>query len=154
MKKNIYIFSVPVIVIVFVLSAVNLYAASKTPQDMAEQSLLYFDKGMMFVETGDFKRAANMFRRSVSNNKNFSEAYNMLGFSLRKMGKYESAIKYYKKALEINPDFAEAHEYIGEAYLGLGDRDTSHEHYMILKKMGSKQAEVLMEKINEYDKKG
>ena len=93
-----------------------------------------------------------MFRKAVSLKKDFVEAYNMLGFSLRKQGNYDEAIKNYKKALSLNPEFAEAHEYIGEAYLGTGDRGSAWEHYAALQKLGSKEAEELGRKIEEYDK--
>ncbi len=76
----------------------------------------------------------------------------MLGFSLRKIGKYEQSLKYYKKAIEIKPDFAEAHEYIGESYLGIGDRESAWKHYTILVDLESEQADVLLEKIEVYDR--
>jgi tetratricopeptide (TPR) repeat protein len=94
-----------------------------------------------------------MFMRAVSLKKDHTEAYNMLGFSLRKSGEYEDAIKNYKKALEINPDFPEAHEYIGEAYLSIGNRDLAWKHYTELRRLESEEAEELLEKIKEFDNK-
>ena len=112
----------------------------------------YYDRGLSFVEVKDYRRAASMFRRATKIKTDYAEAYNMLGFSLRKSGKYEDAIKSYKKALELNPEFAEAHEYLGEAYLAIDEKAMALEHHAILIGLGSEEADELLEKIEEYDR--
>jgi tetratricopeptide (TPR) repeat protein len=124
---------------------------SSFTRDPEEEARIAYEKGQAYVEQEQYSKAANNFRRAISYKSDFVEAYNMLGFSLRKQGKYDAAIKQYKKALDINPDFAEAHEYIGEAYLGIGDRDSAWKHYTILVGLGSEEAGELLEKIETYD---
>ena len=124
---------------------------SSFTRDPEEEARIAYEKGQAFVEQEQYSKAANSFKRAISYKSNFAEAYNMLGFSLRKQGKYDAAIKQYEKALKINPNFAEAHEYIGEAYLGIGDRDSAWKHYTTLVGLGSEEAGELLEKIKEYD---
>jgi Flp pilus assembly protein TadD len=102
------------------------------------------------VEAGRFGRAVALFRRAVRTRRDFPEAYNMLGFSLRKRGRYKSAIRSYEKALRLRPDFPEAHEYIAEAYLGLGDLDKAEYHYEILEGLDGELAAELYEKIEDF----
>jgi tetratricopeptide (TPR) repeat protein len=122
----------------------------KTKTEREGEAAGFYNQGIDYVNEGNFKRAVNLFRRAIASKRDFHEAYNMLGFSLRKIGKYEQSLKYYKKALELKPDFAEAHEYIGESYLGIGDRESAWKHYTILVGLDKEQADVLLEKIEEY----
>ena len=46
-----------------------------------------------------------------------ADAYNMLGYSHRKLKNYETAERYYNKALAINPKHKGALEYQGELYV-------------------------------------
>ena len=46
-----------------------------------------------------------------------ADAYNLLGFSHRKMKNFETAERFYKKALAINPKHKGALEYLGELYV-------------------------------------
>jgi tetratricopeptide (TPR) repeat protein len=124
---------------------------SSFTRDPEQEARIAYERGQAFVEAEQYSKAANSFRRAISYKSDFAEAYNMLGFSLRKDGKHKAAIKQYQKALKINPNFEEAHEYIGEAYLGIGDRDSAWKHYGVLKDLGSEEAEELLERIQEYD---
>jgi tetratricopeptide (TPR) repeat protein len=124
---------------------------SSFTRDPEKEARIAYEKGQAYVEQKEYSKAANSFKRAISYKSDFAEAYNMLGFSLRKDGKYKAAIKQYEKALSINPDFAEAHEYIGEAYLGIGDRDSAWKHYTVLVGLGREEAGELLEKIEAYD---
>ncbi len=154
MRKKLQLLSV-VTVIFIITSATLAFTASSTYKTKTEregEAASFYNQGLDYINEGDFKRAVNLFRRAIANKRDFHEAYNMLGFSLRKIGKYEQSLKYYKKAIEIKPDFAEAHEYIGESYLGIGDRESAWKHYTILVDLESEQADVLLEKIEVYDR--
>ena len=58
-------------------------------------------------------------------------------------------IKIYKQEAEKNPDDAEAHYNLGVAYLQLNDRDSAIDQYKILKKLDTRLANKLFDKINE-----
>jgi Flp pilus assembly protein TadD len=50
-----------------------------------------------------------------------ADAWNMLGFSSRKMGDLKFASKAYAKALKLNPGHLGALEYQGEMFIQMGD---------------------------------
>ena len=50
-----------------------------------------------------------------------ADAWNMLGYSARKMGDLKAASKAYAEALKINPGHLGALEYQGEMYIQTGD---------------------------------
>lgn len=137
---------------VFAVGSGSSGGGSRFAGDPEKEARSLYEKGQALVEKEKYSQAASLFRRAISLKSDFAEAYNMLGFSLRKDGKYDAAIRQYKKALDINPKFAEAHEYIGEAYLGIGDRDSAWKHYTILVGLGSEEAGELLTKIEEYDR--
>ncbi len=118
-----------------------------------EEAKANFDKGVDYSNKGDYANAIIFLRKSVGLNPFVPEAYNMLGFSLRKSGKFEEAVKEYKRAIAMRPKFAEAHEYLGEAYLQMGKRDLAWKEYLTLEKLKSGEAKELLEKIEEYDMK-
>ena len=47
-------------------------------------------------------------------------AYNLLGFAMRKLGHYRRALAHYQQALDLNPYHRGALEYLGETYLEMG----------------------------------
>ncbi|MBI3992007.1 MAG: tetratricopeptide repeat protein, partial [Candidatus Lambdaproteobacteria bacterium] len=77
-------------------------------------------KAMMLIETGRFAEALPVLEGVIAKNARNADAFNLLGFSKRKLGRYEEALRDYDAALRINPKHRGAHEYIGEAYLALG----------------------------------
>ena len=64
-----------------------------------------------------------------------ADAYNLLGFSHRKLGDFRKAMAFYAEALRIDPSHKGAHEYIGEAYLETGNLSKAKEHLAKLDKI-------------------
>jgi tetratricopeptide (TPR) repeat protein len=81
-----------------------------------------------FVKQQDWKAAIAALEKSLGMNSKNADAYNLLGFSNRKMGNYEEAFRFYAKALEIDPKHRGAHEYVGEAYLKTDNLAKAKEH--------------------------
>ena len=110
-----------------------------------------YNQGLKLSDQKEYAKAAEKFQSAIAANKDYVEAYNMLGFSLRHLGDYQKALAAYRTALKMRPDFAEAHEYIGEAYLSMGDLADAVRHYMILQKLKkAEQAADLWGKISAY----
>jgi tetratricopeptide (TPR) repeat protein len=118
-------------------------AMGKSAQD-------WYDAGYAASQAENYREAVRNFRRAVSLNRDYAEAYNMLGFSLRKLGRVKEALANYEKALKLKPDFPEAREYYGEAHLQNGNLAGALEQYRILEQSGSAEAQELLEKIEEY----
>ena len=114
----------------------------------------YFDRGQKAFENGDWKDAVNNFKKAVAEDSTNAEAYNLMGYSYRRMGKADSAFSAYAKALDIDPDHLGAHEYLGETYLLVGDAEKAHGQLAILTYLCGKQCEEtvkLREAIKQHE---
>ena len=72
-----------------------------------------------YIEDGSFTKAISQLNKEVERRPDDADAWNLLGFSLRKSGNYQDAEKAYTKALNIDPKHTRAMEYMGELYLTL-----------------------------------
>ena len=86
--------------------------ADKKPQE--------YKQGLKAINAKDFQAGVDWMTKAVAASPKDPDAYNYLGFSLRKLHRYPEAIENYKKALELDPKHKGAHEYLGEAYLEIG----------------------------------
>lgn len=106
--------------------------AAQTPRQQAEW--YYRDaydgvvKGSKELAAGNAKSAGKRFRRALDRSREavaldstYAEAWNLVGFTSRKLGDYPHSFEAYRVALRIQPDFALAHEYYGEGLLETGD---------------------------------
>ncbi|MEM7267732.1 MAG: tetratricopeptide repeat protein [Pseudomonadota bacterium] len=73
------------------------------------------------VEQGRYADAIPKLRTVGAAEPQNADAFNLLGFALRKTEDYEGSSEAYKTALTINPRHLDALEYQGELYLALGD---------------------------------
>jgi Flp pilus assembly protein TadD len=80
------------------------------------------------IEAGQFKAAIPLLEGVVARDERNADAYNWLGYAVRKDGDPARAIPIYQKALAIDPKHRGAHEYIGEAYLMVGDLASARQH--------------------------
>jgi len=121
-------------------------SASSSPVTATE----WYDTGYKASQSGKYSDALEDFKKAVSLNANYAEAYNMLGYCTRQLGHAADAFAFYDKALSLKPNFPEAREYYGEAYLQAGDLTKAVQQYVILQKAGNKNAKELFEKIDEF----
>ena len=110
----------------------------------------WYDLGYVASQEERYREGVRSFRKALSLNRDYAEAYNMLGFSLRKLGRVKEALANYEKALKLKPDFPEAREYYGEAHLQNGNLEAALEQYRILEQSGSEEAQELLARIEEY----
>ena len=80
-----------------------------------------FQEGKKAIAAQDWKTAIAALNKAVAAEPKNADAYNYLGYALRKDGDVEHALEAYGQALTLNPRHKAAHEYLGEAYLMLGD---------------------------------
>jgi Flp pilus assembly protein TadD len=73
------------------------------------------------IKANDYRGAIADLNALIDKGVQHADAYNLLGFSLRKSGDTKNALTFYKKALEFDPNHKGALEYSGELYVQLGD---------------------------------
>jgi tetratricopeptide (TPR) repeat protein len=86
------------------------------------------------IKAKDFASARDDLFEIVKTNAH-ADAYNLLGFALRKSGDYKNALTYYKIALDYDRDHKGAHEYLGELYVETKQPEKAREHLAILTKL-------------------
>jgi tetratricopeptide (TPR) repeat protein len=134
-----------------------------TPRQEAER--LYGDayddvaRAKQDVVDGKDKNATKRFRRALDRGQHavaldsmYFEAWNLVGFTSRKLDDYPGAIAAYDRCLKIKPDYAPAREYLGEAYVELGKPAKAREQLAWLERLSqADQAKSLRTQIESYE---
>jgi Flp pilus assembly protein TadD len=87
------------------------------------------------IRAQKWKSAISMLKTIVANDSRNADAFNLLGFSLRKSGDWKNAEGFYLKALKLNPRHKGANEYLGELYVETGHLDKAKERLERLAKL-------------------
>ena len=72
--------------------------------------------GISLATIGNTDKAVEVFKKVISLNSNFIEAYLNLGKTLNTIGDFDQAIKIYNQILSINPYSIDAHFSIGDIH--------------------------------------
>ena len=118
--------------IVIALATSQAWAASSTSSSTKPVSSDYV-AGKKAADAGDYETAVGNLKKAVATDPTSADAYNLLGYSYRKLGDTDAAFENYKTALGLNRNHRGAHEYIGELYLETGNLEKAKEH---LNKLG------------------
>ena len=100
-----------------------------------------------------YEKALSRLEDAVAADPDDADAWNLVGFSHRKLERYEPALKGYARALAIDPRHTEAIEYLGELYLALDDLPQAQEQLARLGEIcgsGCEEYEELKEAIEGY----
>ena len=79
------------------------------------------------IDDKQYEAAILDLQKMVAKDDNNADAYNLLGFSNRKIKNYDVAEKYYLRALTLNPKHKGAMEYLGELYVETDRMDKANE---------------------------
>ncbi len=112
-----------------------------------------YARAVKLFEAGDYAGAIPLLRKTVAADSHNADAYNLLGFSHRKLGDVEAALAHYGKALALKPKHRGANEYLGELYLELGELAKARERLKVLDKacfFGCEEYRELKAKIKAY----
>jgi tetratricopeptide (TPR) repeat protein len=101
-----------------------------------------------------YSKARENFRTATAAQPNAKEAWNLLGFTSRKLGDYEASLAAYEKALALAPDYPEAIEYRAELYVVTGRFTQAKEAYAVLLKSSPSYAGVLKTSMKDFLKSG
>lgn len=88
--------------------------------DYKETAGCWFYQGLAFGMTGQYDRAAEAFRRSLTIDAKSAETYVNLGVSYANLGRYGEAAEVFREALNIDPRQPEALSNLGAVYSRLG----------------------------------
>lgn len=102
------------------------------------------DDARTLITEERYEDALAKLERVVAGDEGNADAWNLIGFSLRKLGRYEPAMDGYARALAIDPRHLEAIEYLGELHLALGDLEEAEKQ---LARLG----EICASGCDEYD---
>jgi tetratricopeptide (TPR) repeat protein len=94
-----------------------------------------FRAAVSAIDSGNFAAAIPLLEAVIARDARNADAYNYLGYAVRKNGDPARSIGIYQKALELDPRHRGAHEYIGEAYLALDDLPKAKVHLAALDKL-------------------
>lgn len=78
--------------------------------------------GMLCMETGDFKKSGDAFRKALEMDPENFTVHFRLGLFYDRQEKWDDAVKSLQKAIEINPTSGKAHHSLGFVYESLGNR--------------------------------
>ena len=95
-------------------------------------------------------KQVDKFMRATQLDPDYYEAWNMLGYSLRKTGDSKKAFEAYWECLRLKPDYVPAHEYLGEAYLEAGNLEKAQTELTWLKDKDAALAAQLEKHIQKY----
>jgi len=81
------------------------------------------DKAHALIADGELNKATEQLEKVVEQDKSNADAWNLLGYSWRKLDKNRKSDKAYARALKIDPEHRGALEYQGELFIKTGKKD-------------------------------
>jgi len=97
-----------------------------------------------------FREARDKFQAATAADPQMKEAWNMLGYTTRRLGEYQLSLEAYDKALALAPDYPEAIEYRAELFLLTGRFDQVKDAYAQLTQKAPSYAGVLKESMRDW----
>jgi tetratricopeptide (TPR) repeat protein len=97
-----------------------------------------------------FRKARDNFRSAAAAEPTMKEAWNMVGYTSRRVGDYEESLAAYDKALALAPDYPEAIEYRAELFLLTGRLAQVRDAYAVLQKFSPSYAATLKTSIKDF----
>jgi tetratricopeptide (TPR) repeat protein len=97
-----------------------------------------------------FLAARAKFEDAAKADPTTKEAWNLIGYTSRRLGEYDKSLAAYEKALALNPTYSEAIEYRAEAYLALNRLDDAKAAYLTLFASARNHASVLMQSMQKW----
>jgi tetratricopeptide (TPR) repeat protein len=96
-----------------------------------------------------YAEAREKFRAAAAADPNMKEAWNLVGYTSRRLGDYEASLKAYDAALKLQPDYPEAIEYRAELFLLTGRLDDAKAAYAQLVRSSPSYANTLLQSMRD-----
>ncbi len=81
----------------------NSETVNETSLSNKKKAMKFYDEGQAYFRKGQFGNAVVEFNKAVKKDKNFAFAWDMLGYSYRKLENYKKAVECYDKSLKVDP---------------------------------------------------
>ena len=133
---------IPATLIAFTTLAAPSFAAGSEDGTAATASAGSYAEAKGLAYKGKYAEAREMLKAITAAEPGNADAWNMLGYSSRKMGDLKAASKAYAKALKINPGHLGALEYQGEMFIQTGDADKAKANLATLQGLCGNCAEL------------
>ena len=121
MKPVLHRLTVATLVALIGLSSVPAFAAGSDTASSTPATVGSYKEAKALAYNGKYAEARDMLKGITAAEPRNADAWNMLGYSSRKMGDLKAASKAYAKALQIDPGHLGALEYQGEMFVQMGD---------------------------------
>ncbi len=111
--------------------------------------------GAKAVKAEDYAGAIPLLSQAVAADPGNADAYNLLGYSHRKLGRLDAALGFYQTALTLAPEHRDANEYLGELYLKMNNLKAAEGRLAVLDRVcpsSCEEFEELRDKIAAYRK--
>jgi tetratricopeptide (TPR) repeat protein len=95
--------------------------------------LTTYQQALADIKKWRYPKAATGLEKVVAKDPSNADAWNWLGYSLRKQKKFDESYDAYQKALALNADHVGAHEYLGDLYLQTDRMGKAQEQYATLR---------------------
>ena len=105
------------------------------------------------VEQGQFEDTIAALNEFIEEEGKSPDAWNYLGYSLRKVGLYDDSLSAYEKALKLDKKHLGANEYIGELHLTLNEPEKAKKYLKRLSRYcgDCEQYQKLAQAIADYE---
>ena len=97
-----------------------------------------------------YAAARTQFEAATKADASLKEAWNLVGYTSRRLGEYDKSLVAYEQALALNPTYSEAIEYRAEAYLALNRLDDAKAAYLTLLANARPHAAVLLQSMQQW----
>ena len=144
--------AVTLALVLAVASGETVLAAGAGPSESFDEDAALREAKELIVE-GRFEDALAELEELIAENDANADAWNLVGFSYRKLGKYDLSLDGYSRALAIDPRHTEAIEYLGELYLALDDLEQAERQLAKLRDIcgsGCEEFDELKEAVARY----
>ena len=138
-----------VIAMAFFSTTALAAGSSSRPTSDSRPGVSQYNSGVKYMQRGKYAKAQTKFEAALKRNPKMAEAYNNLGYSLRKQGpaNYDKALRNYNRAIELDANLAEAYMYRGVLHMLMGNEDKALADHRVLTGLDRKLADALQAAI-------
>ena len=135
--------------LLFFATAAYAAGSSSKPTSDSRPGVSQYNSGVKLMQKGKYAKAQKKFEAALKKNPNMADAYNNLGYSLRKQGpaNFEKALSNYNRAIELDSELAEAYMYRGVLHMLMGNEADALKDHKSLTKLNRQLADALQAAI-------